>query len=94
MPNAMIIVANDLRTGRVVYRDCRGDWQPDIAAAQRLPGAAQVDAAETRATADPRVIEPQAIALDTCDRPLHYREQIRSLGPGCLVETIGRHRSA
>ena len=79
----VVVTANDLRSGAVVYRRKEGAWTGDLAAAEI---AATVEAAETllaAAKADHdacRVVEPMLIEI-AAGGPASLRERIRSLGP-------------
>lgn len=98
MSTTHVIVANDLRTGRVVYLAPGGHWQPAIQRAARFESAAELDAASAQARlASQRnlVIAPEPVALDDDTlSPQHYREKIRSSGPSCLSLPAETRRSA
>ena len=98
MPTSNVIVANDLRTGRVVYLDRRGNWQPQLDQAQVFADSESLEAAMAQAQSDEQdnhVIAPEVVVLDEHqNQPQHYREQIRSRGPGCLPQHPPLQRSA
>ncbi len=98
MSSVNVIVANDLRTGRVVYLDRRGNWQQSIGNAQMFADSERLETALAQAQSDEQnnhVIAPEVVVFDEQqNRPQHYREQIRSHGPGCLPQHPPLLRSA
>lgn len=85
--HAVIVTANDLRSGQVVFRRADGAWTNEAASAEV---AASRDAAEAlleRARADHaacRVVEPVLIEIIReagIVRPTALRELIRASGP-------------
>jgi hypothetical protein len=78
------ITANDLRTGRTVYRAPGGAWVPDSARAEIALDAARAGALLAAAKADHEsgaVVEPFAVEFDPAARaPLSLRERIRAAG--------------
>lgn len=84
-PLPLVLTANDLLEGGVVYYDGAG-WTrgiDDALVAHDEAGALVLDAA--LAASEPRVVEPflAPVAADAEGRvsPVHYREQIRISGP-------------
>jgi hypothetical protein len=79
------ITANDLRTGRVLYRAPGGTWVPEIERAEIARDPAQVAAALEAAKIDHDsgvIVEPFAVAFDAAARaPSSLRERIRAQGP-------------
>ena len=86
-PLPLILSANALLDGAVVYRTARG-WSPHLADARIArdgAGALGLEAALIEAERTGEVIEPELVpvALDPGGRivPTHYRGRIRALGP-------------
>lgn len=81
------VTANDLRTGKVVFRDAAGGWTSAIADAAIASTQEEADAMLHAARADEaacRVVEPVLIdvALGApSPRPASLRERIRAAGP-------------
>lgn len=79
------ITANDLRTGRTVYRASGGAWVTEAARAEIALEAPRAEALLAAAKADHdsgAVVEPFAIEIDPAARtPLSLRERIRAGGP-------------
>jgi hypothetical protein len=85
---ALIMSANALLGGEVVYYAAGGAWSPHLAeavVAATEAEAAALTAAQAAAMASGAVVEPEIVpvATDTAGRlvPSHYREKIRALGP-------------
>ena len=88
-PNqALIMSANALLGGEVVYYAAGGAWSPHLAeaiVAVTEDEAAALQAAQAAALAAGTVVDPELlpVATDAAGRlvPSHYREKIRALGP-------------
>jgi Flp pilus assembly protein CpaB len=79
----VVVTANDLRSGAVVYRRKEGAWTSNIASADIAGTAEAADALLAAAKADHdacRVVEPMLIEI-AAGQPASLRERIRSLGP-------------
>ncbi|NJO54178.1 MAG: DUF2849 domain-containing protein [Bacteroidales bacterium] len=82
-----VAIANDLRTGLVVFRNPSGAWVFDVAEAEVVETREAADALLARARADhdaARVVEPTLIEIireASFVRPLALRELIRASGP-------------
>lgn len=85
------VTANDLRSGRVLYRTFEGGWAPDVARAEIARDPARADALLAAAKADHDrgvVVEPFAISVDpVTGMPVALREQIRATGPTVGIES-------
>lgn len=79
------ITANDLRTGRVLYRAPGGAWVPESARAEIAFDPERRDALLAAARKDHEsgaVVEPFTIDFDVDERaPFSLRERIRAAGP-------------
>ncbi len=81
-----ILIANDLRSGEVVFR-ARGGWSPDPRDARIAQDEAAADALEAEAhaaTARQEVVDAYLIDVDVKDgapTPRHFRERFKTLGP-------------
>src|SRR6218665_397818 len=88
-PNeALIMSANALLDGDVVYYTPGGAWSPHLAEAAIAGGEAEIaalQAALDAALAAGAVVEPELVpvGIDAAGNiiPSHYREKIRALGP-------------
>jgi hypothetical protein len=85
---ALIMSANALLGGEVVYYAAGGLWSPHLAeavVAATETEAAALAAAQAAAVASGAVVDPEIlpVATDAAGRlvPSHYREKIRALGP-------------
>ena len=85
---SLILSANALLGGEVVYYAAGGVWSPHLAEALVANGeeeAAALEAARVAAEASGVVVEPEIVPVgtDAAGRlvPSHYREKIRALGP-------------
>ncbi len=85
---AVIMSANALLDGVVVYYATAGGWSPHLAEAHVAvteEEAAALEAARMAAEARGEVVEPELfpVATDSEGRivPTHYRGKIRALGP-------------
>lgn len=85
---AMIMSANALLDGAVVYYAPGGLWSPrlaDAVVAATEAEAAALESARAAAEARGEVVEPELspVGTDAAGRlvPSHYRERIRALGP-------------
>src|SRR5688572_2042092 len=79
----VVVTANDLRSGAVVYRRKEGAWTSHIGSAEIAGTAEAAEALLSSAKADHdacRVVEPVLIEIDG-GGPASLRERIRSLGP-------------
>jgi hypothetical protein len=98
MSSSHVIVANDLRTGRVVYLGRKGKWLQHLSGAEVFSDNETLETALDAAITSERnnyVIAPEAVAIDPALRePAHYREQIRSNGPTCVPPLPALQRSA
>ena len=84
----MIMSANALLDGDVVYYARGGIWSPNLSDAVVAMGdseAAALEAARASAVTHASVVDPEIVpvATDAAGRlvPSHYREKIRALGP-------------
>ena len=76
-----VLTANDLRTGRNLWRDAEG-WSADPRAARLYTDAAAAAAALAEAEADALgVVGPYLAAARRADGWLHFREAFRQSGP-------------
>jgi hypothetical protein len=85
---ALILSANALLGGEVVYHTAGGTWSPHLADALVAEGeeaVAALEAARVAAEASGAVVEPETLPVETDAAgrivPSHYREKIRALGP-------------
>jgi len=85
---AVIMSANALLDGAVVYYAAGGTWSgrlADAVVAATEDEAAALDDARAAAEASAEVVEPEIVAVGTDAGgkivPSHYREKIRALGP-------------
>lgn len=85
---ALIMSANALLGGEVVYYAAGGAWSPHLAEALVARGetaATALEAARVAAEASGAVVEPEIVPVETDAAgrlvPSHYRERIRALGP-------------
>lgn len=85
---ALIMSANALLGGEVVYYAAGGAWSEHLAdalVARSEDEAAALEAARAAAEASGAVVEPEIVPVgtDAAGRlvPSHYREKIRALGP-------------
>lgn len=89
-PLPLLLTAQDLREGGVVYWTGRG-WSPEIA--DGLVARDDADAAaleEARASADPaQVLDTFLFSLRN-GRPAHFRERARVIGPS-FRDDFGRN---
>jgi len=83
----MVATANELRSGRVVFRDAAGAWTPALGAAAIAAGEAAAEALLRAAQDDAaagRVIDPALVEIVPGDGPprlASLRERIRAAGP-------------
>ncbi len=88
----VVVTANRVSDGVVIYRTAAGGWTTDLAAAavaSTVPAATELLRA---AVADDRnavdaYVAPVALASDGTVRPGNLRERIRRLGPTILLPT-------
>ena len=86
-----VAIANDLRTGLVVFRRADGAWLSSVAEAEIATTREAADALLTRVRADfdaGLVVEPTLIEVVSEKgfvRPLELRELIRASGPTIVV---------
>lgn len=85
---AVIVSANALLDGAVVYYAGAAGWSPHLAearVAETEDEIAALNAVRAAAEASGAVVEPETLAVDTDAAgnivPSHYREKIRALGP-------------
>jgi hypothetical protein len=79
----VIVTANDLRSGAVVYREPDGRWGTDARRADLAESPEAADRLLARAKADHDaclVVEPVLIEI-AARRPASLRERIRNAGP-------------
>lgn len=85
-PLPAILIANDLRSGEVLFRAV-GGWTPDLAAARVAADEAAADALEAEAeaaTARQEVIDAYLVDVDLrhgAPTPRHFRELFKTRGP-------------
>lgn len=90
----MVTIANDLRSGAVVFRTSDGIWSTDIAQAAVAETPAAAEALNAAAQADQvagRVVEPSLIEVirdGAFVRPAALRELIRAMGPTIALPTV------
>jgi hypothetical protein len=84
---SQIIIANDLRTGEIVYFAQDRSWTDDLARAKRFDSeedaVAVVESKEIAAFSN-TVVGVEAIAVSgstAADRPVSFRDVIRATGP-------------
>ena len=84
----LILSANALLEGEVVYRTADGGWSPHLGqarVAEDEAGAEALESALDAAELSGEVVEPELVPVtrDGAGRivPTHYREKIRALGP-------------
>jgi hypothetical protein len=100
-PLPVILIANDLADGEVVFRTAHG-WSPDHREALIAGNGEAADALEAEGTAEMaanRVVDAYLVDVtleDSGPVPRHYRERLRTLGPsirtdlGKQAEGLGR----
>ena len=82
-----IIIANDLRTGEIVYMTGEGSWTDEISTARRFEGGEEeVDAKidGLRGSVSNTVVGIEVIALkgpSALESPVSFRDRIRAKGP-------------
>jgi hypothetical protein len=85
--SAVVVTANELRSGRVVFRDAAGGWTDRVAGAAIAATPEEAEALLQAARADEatcRVVEPALIDVDAgaaSPLPASLRERIRAAGP-------------
>lgn len=81
----VIVTANDLRDGRVVWRDAAGGWTRDLAQAALFDTQEGAEAALAAAQGDGHLVVGAEFAPaapgETGPRPTHMREGFRAAGP-------------
>lgn len=78
----VILIANDLLTGRSVYRTAENSWSTNVHSALVLSNEDQAQPYLQDALQETTaVIDPYLIATDKNGRPEHIREAIRVRGP-------------
>ena len=83
----VVVTANELRSGRVVFRDAAGGWTDRVAGAAIAATPEEAEALLRAARADEatcRVVEPALIDVDAgaaSPLPASLRERIRAAGP-------------
>jgi hypothetical protein len=83
----MVVTANRLRDGAVVYRTADGGWSVKLGDAHDVADKAAAEELMTITEADIlacRVVTPYAMAVERATgglRPLSQRERIRAAGP-------------
>ncbi len=91
----MVVTANRLGDGAVVYRTADGGWSVRLEDAEDVAREAEAEELVAKTAADVaacRVVEPYALAVErtgTGLRPLSQRERIRARGP---TVPYGHHR--
>lgn len=91
----VIVTANDLRSGAVVYRTGDGHWSGDVGQAAVAETPAAAEALLARAQADHErslIVEPALIAIHREGgflRPAALRELIRATGPTIALPAGG-----
>jgi hypothetical protein len=91
------VTGNDLRTGRVVFRDAAGSWTTTIADAAIAATPEAADAMLHAARADQaagRVVEPaliDVVAGAGSPLPSSLRERIRATGPTAGLPGDAKH---
>lgn len=81
------VTANDLRSGRVVFRDAAGGWTTHVASAAIAATPEEAEALLHVARADEaacRIVDPVLIDVDAgaaAPLPASLRERIRAAGP-------------
>jgi len=79
-----VLTANDLRSGRSVWRDA-GGWSADPRTAILFTDPAEAEAALSEASAEDRVVVDPYLAeaqrVDGIAAPVHFREAFRQRGP-------------
>lgn len=79
--DAVVIVANDLRTGRTVYLAADGSWHLCIDSAEVLRVEDDAQARLLQSLSDPKVLDPYLVNTNAQGQPQHIREVIRNTGP-------------
>lgn len=81
----VVVTANRLGDGAVVYRTPSGDWTTAIGAAAVLASAAAAEVLQRAQADDARAVGPYIAPVlrgaDDCVRPGNLRERIRVAGP-------------
>jgi len=83
----MVVTANRLRDGAVIYRTAKGEWSVQLGDAHDVFGEAATEALMAmteRDVAACRVVAPYAMAVERTAKglnPLSQRERIRATGP-------------
>ncbi len=80
----VVVTANDLRSGAVVYRKPDGAWSSDLSQAAVAEGPAAAEALLALGKIDQdeaRIVDPVLVDLDGARRPATLKERIRAEGP-------------
>jgi len=80
----VVVTANDLRSGAVVYRRPDGAWSTDLFQAAIAEGQAAAEALLALGRIDheeARIVDPVLVDLDGARRPATLKERIRAEGP-------------
>jgi hypothetical protein len=88
----VVVTANRVGDGAVIYRTADGGWSTDLAAAcvaSTAPAATELlrDAVADDLNAVGAYVAPVALAVDGTVRPGNLREQIRRMGPTVALPT-------
>jgi hypothetical protein len=90
-PLPVILVANDLAQGEVVFRTATG-WSPDHREALIAGNGEAADALEAEGAAEMaanRVVDAYLVDVvldESGPLPRHYRERLRTLGPSVRLD--------
>lgn len=85
----VVVTANHLRSGAVLFRDASGGWTIRIADAWVAETFEEAEALLVQAKADAVAVDPvliDVIVIDGAPEPTSLRERIRASGP--TAETI------
>lgn len=87
----VVITANCLRSGAVLYVGTDRRWVTSLSEAQRFDVLAEAEHALVAVDDASLVIAPYLAEIKGSDviEPAHYREQIRASGPGVYAHESG-----
>jgi hypothetical protein len=97
MSRAHVIIANDLKSGRIVYLAADGSWVRNISEAARAEhedGLSALEAAAARGEQCNQVIGAEAIAVEEASEmvtALSLRDRIRAMGPTVKFAAITKN---
>ena len=94
-PAALVVVANQLASGRTVFQRADGRWSDSLHAALVHTEEKTAELAVQQAGSEPTlVIDAYLVRLDEAARPEQLREAIRVSGPTILPPTVLGHTAS